>query len=165
MVFKDTAKSEWIIHILTCGIATDVNKLHNDNINTKWSCSCCDRISWAAELARNLVHGMVVLVVVGELCKMEKHCLCKVVFGRDESGRGRELLDTLLTCREVGHQECAHLVGNLLFTLRSRKGGSFSSFAVRSSPNGILLENSLLSVISSSSSYSFHTGNTKTAYT
>ena len=51
-----------------------------------------DRISWAAELAWTLVHGMVVLVVVGELHKMERHCLCKVVFRRDEAGRGRELL-------------------------------------------------------------------------
>ena len=80
-----------------------------------------DRIFWAAELAWNLVHGMVVLEVVGGLWKRERHCLCKVVFGRDEPGRGREFLDILLTCREVGHQECAHLVGSLLFTLRARK--------------------------------------------
>ena len=93
------------------------------------------------------IHGMVVLVV-GQLRKREGNCLCEVVFRRDEAGRGRELLYRLLTCREVGHQECAHLVGKLLFTLRARKGRSFSSFAVRSSPNGIFLENSLLSVIS-----------------
>ena len=103
-----------------------------------------DRLSWAAELAWNLVNGMVVLVVFRGLCKMERHCLRKVVFGRDEPGRGREFLYRLLTCREVGHQECANLVGSLLFTLCARKWRKLHLFAVRSSPNGILLENRLL---------------------
>ena len=45
------------------------------------------RISWAVESARKLVHGMVVLVMVGGLRKRERHCLCKVVIGRGEAGR------------------------------------------------------------------------------
>ena len=60
------------------------------------------------------------------------------------------------SCTDCSHVECAHWVGNLSFTLRARKGGSFSSFAVRSSPNG---EQSPLHHFRSSSSYSFHTGN------
>ena len=43
------------------------------------------RISWAVELARKLVHGIVVLVVVGESRKRERHCLCKVS-GSGEAG-------------------------------------------------------------------------------
>ena len=39
------------------------------------------------------IHGMVVLVVVGGLCKRERHCLCKVVFGRGEAGRENEGTD------------------------------------------------------------------------
>ena len=101
---------------------------------------------WAAEL--DLVHGMVVLVVVGGLCKRERHCLCKVVFGRGEAGREIEgaPVETAHMSRGGASGVCSS-GGKFVIYPACKKGGSFSSFAVRSSPNGIFQENGLLSVI------------------
>ena len=141
MAFKDTPKGEWIKHIPTCGIATEmwINYTMTTSIPSEAAVvvtEYLELLSW---------HGMAWYMgwsywwwwwdcARGRDIACVKWCLKGMRLGE----RLREFPYRLLTCREVGHQKCAHLVGNLSFTLHARKGGSFYSFVIRSSPNGIL---------------------------
>ena len=82
MASKDTPKGEWFKCIPIFNYTMTASIPNEAAIVT--------RISWAVESARKLVHGMVVLVMVGGLRRRERHCLCKVVFGRGEAGRENE---------------------------------------------------------------------------
>ena len=64
-------------------MVTNVNLLHTmtTSIPSKAAAVVIEYLGLLSRHGNWYVHGKVVLVVVGELCKRERHCLCKVVFG------------------------------------------------------------------------------------
>ena len=102
---------------------------------------------------------MVVLLVVGGLHKMERHCLCTVVIGRGEVGRENKGVPV----------QTAHMLGGGATGVCS-SGGKLVVYPVCKKRRELQSqldthgEQSPLRHFRSISSYSFHTANTKNTH-